>query len=561
MAEKSPKIFIISLDGATWDVLRPLIHQGYMPNLAQLAQQGIACELESVVPPVTAPAWTSFMTGKTPGKHGIFDFTRFDERTYSWKINNSDNIRSKTLWQLLSQKNRRVVVLNLPYTYPPYEVNGAMVSGWDAPSSDTTFTYPSSLRNTVLDMFPDYATNLWLSELRPHHSEHQFHEFVTKLLKGFEQGATLASYLLDTEESDVFMVHFQQTDWIQHKLWNEIEEACKNPASHAKRVQIVRHCYQRFDHLIGALLGKVAASEPLVILLSDHGFGPHMGTINPNHYLQEWGYYHLQETEPSRFAHVKAYFRHTTMPLLPRLYAVLARTRHYLSEAIIQRQQYNSWADSTTSVVANRGRLVDWSKTKVATIWGYKVGYLFVNLNSRNCQGPVQPGEEYENLMNELAARFRDLRHPRTAERLFTRVARGSEMYPQARKDILLPDLVLIPDDRYEVSFSTSENMLRASREGAHRRHGVLLITGKGVRAQSKDFFPRLIDLAPTILHLLGLPIPTDMEGRVLEEILPPVGPIRYEQAADPGPPEAGRCTEEDAALIEKRLRELGYVE
>lgn len=134
MENQARKVFVISLDGATWDVLRPLMNQGYLPNLRQVLASSLTADLESVVPPVTAPAWTSFMTGKNPSKHGIFDFTRFDGQDYQWKLNNSQHIRSKTVWQILSEKGKRVVVLNLPYTYPTYPVNGVMVSGWDAPT-------------------------------------------------------------------------------------------------------------------------------------------------------------------------------------------------------------------------------------------------------------------------------------------------------------------------------------------------------------------------------------------------------------------------------------------
>src|SRR5271166_7205419 len=117
MGSRDKKIFVISLDGATFSVINPLIAQGYMPNLSAMMSHSVAAELESVAPPVTAPAWTSFMTGKQPSKHGIFDFSRFNQADYSWTINNANNIQSKTLWQILSEKGKRVVVLNLPYTY------------------------------------------------------------------------------------------------------------------------------------------------------------------------------------------------------------------------------------------------------------------------------------------------------------------------------------------------------------------------------------------------------------------------------------------------------------
>src|SRR6185437_10108425 len=139
-----------------------LMDQGYLPNLGRLQKQGLAAELESVVPAVTAPAWTSFMTGKHPGKHGIFDFTRFNPNDYSWAINNAQHIRSKTLWHILSEKGRRFVVLNLPYTYPTYEVNGVMVAGWDAPAGDLEFSYPPEVSANILNTFPDYKSNLWV---------------------------------------------------------------------------------------------------------------------------------------------------------------------------------------------------------------------------------------------------------------------------------------------------------------------------------------------------------------------------------------------------------------
>src|SRR5271165_2691092 len=194
MEEQVSKVFIISLDGATFDVLRPLMDQGYMPNLARLSQEGIAAGLESVIPWVTAPAWTSFMTGKNPDKHGVFDFTRFEEDTYRWQVNNSTSIQSKTIWQLLSEQGKRVIVLNLPYTYPPYPVNGVMVSGWDAPLLQEGFTYPAELSREILDLMPGYASNLDLAlgSNFATRSDELFERFTGKLTRGVEQGTQLS---------------------------------------------------------------------------------------------------------------------------------------------------------------------------------------------------------------------------------------------------------------------------------------------------------------------------------------------------------------------------------
>src|ERR1700722_17699311 len=290
MGIDNKKIFVISLDGATFSVLNPLIEQGYMPNLATLMSCSISAELESVVPPVTAPAWTSFMTGKHPNKHGIFDFAQFNPEHYNWTINNSRNIQSKTLWQILSEKHKRVVVLNLPYTYPTYEVNGVLVSGWDAPFTEAAFSFPSTVSSDILRMFPDYKTNLWISELQPLQSDAQFTELTHKLKTGFDQQARIAMELLEKETWDVFMVHFQQTDWIQHKLWTYIEQGCSDPSDHSPKIEATRNCYRHFDECVGLLLKQVDPLRPTTILLSDHGFGRLMGNLNPNFYLKQWGY-------------------------------------------------------------------------------------------------------------------------------------------------------------------------------------------------------------------------------------------------------------------------------
>ena len=532
-----------------------------MPNLLSLKHQGVSGDLESVVPPVTASAWTSFMTGKNPGKHGIFDFTSFDTRVYRWGINTAQQIQSKTLWQILSEKGKRAIVVNLPYTYPPYPINGVMVSGWDAPSGQTDFTYPHSFRDRILEMFPNYSANLWVSEFMPQQSEQHFREFTTRLVCGFEQGTALASYLVDTENWDVFLVHFQQTDWFQHKLWAYIEKACKDPDDKSFNVESVRNCYKRFDELIGSLLRRVAPQHPLTIVLSDHGFGRYLGAIYPNYYLEKWGYFRLREKPTDGLQGVKGFFRKSSFTPLRKFYRSASKLKSLLDGSKERPQEHSSWADSTTAVVGQRGRDIDWTKTKVATIWAYKVGYLFINLIERSSQGIVRSGAEYESLVSELIAKFRDIRHCRTDEKLFVRVARGGEVYPQSQEGILLPDIVLVPRDCYGVSFSVSDAPPEKSDEGSHRHNGVLLLQGEGVRRVEK-FNPNLIDIAPTVLHLLGLPVPADMDGRVLQEIFTDLPPVRYEEGDNRRTTETvTEYSAQEAELIEQRLKGLGYVE
>jgi predicted AlkP superfamily phosphohydrolase/phosphomutase len=551
------KVFIISLDGATFDVLTPLANQGYLPNLARLVQSGLAAELESVIPPVTAPAWTSFMTGKNPNKHGIFDFTRFDPTDCKWKINNSAHIRSKTIWQILSEQKKRVIVLNLPYTYPTYPVNGAMVAGWDAPSS-ASFTYPEALRDEVFKAVPDYGSALDLSlwNYLPTDSQADFDKFIDKLRHSFEQSARLASHFLATQPWDVFMVHFQQTDWIQHKLWGYIERACHDGNDHSERIEKVRKCYQTFDKYIGQLLGETAPLNPIQIILSDHGFGGNFGTICPNHVLREMGYYHLQESSQSVLSNSLKRSRHGR-----NIIQVLKDAKNIVRgrQAL---KQYKSWADMTADTVPQEKSFIDWSRTKAAFVNGSEVGFIYVNGRDRGPFGCVEPGAELETVTDSIITQFRALLDPKTVKRLLARVCRGAEIYSPAVTDVLLPDVVLVPTEGYVVGAGLYEPFVRANGAlGDHRPNGVLVLNGPGLHHSCDGFCPRLIDLAPTILHALRLAVPNDMDGRVLEEVFRDPLPVEIEAAEDYQTAGAHDYSTVETELVTQRLRALGYVE
>lgn len=560
MLPPSRKIFIISLDGATHDVLRPLMDQGYLPNLKHLAEEGISTELESIVPPVTAPAWTSFMTGKHPSKHGIFDFVRFDPYNSNWKLNNAQHIRGKTIWQLLSEMGKRIVVLNLPYTYPPYEVNGVMVSGWDAPSINSGFVYPPTLEKQILKVIPDYGSTLDLSfwKFTSTTSDEDFTLFVDKLIAGFEQGAKLASHFLDAEDWDVFMVHFQQTDWMQHKLWAYIEEACCKPGDKSSRLQTVRKCYSRFDELVGHLLSKVQPHEPIKIVLSDHGFGRDLGNMCPNYLLSQWGYFHLEKQAGNR---ARDFFRASKSKTLQAFYRALAAAKHRFFDRLTHKK-YKSWADQLEQSVPRQKFPVDWARTKAALVMGSEVGFIYVNVKGRAPFGTVEPGVEYEQLTTDLISRFLELRHPESGKKLLQSAIRSRDIYSDPQDDSILPDIVLIPVDGYGFSSAVSVSWPRITDEGSHRPMGVLFIEGVGIKRNIDHFHPRLIDIAPTILQLLGLPVLSDMDGRVLIELFTEPQNVQYRNPGSPVIREHQlEYTTKEAELIEQRLRGLGYME
>ncbi|PYK24434.1 MAG: phosphodiesterase, partial [Verrucomicrobia bacterium] len=148
--KKVPKVVVIGLDAATWTVIRPWMAEGKMPNLAKLMKAGVSGTLESILPPITPPAWTSFMTGKNPGKHGIFHFVETEHGGYAMNYANATSRRSPTVWKLLNNAGYSVGTMNIPFTYPPEPLNGFQISGMDTPSETSPFIHPPELREELV---------------------------------------------------------------------------------------------------------------------------------------------------------------------------------------------------------------------------------------------------------------------------------------------------------------------------------------------------------------------------------------------------------------------------
>src|SRR6266849_2073855 len=156
----SDKVLVICLDGATFDLLRPWIEAGRLPTLKRFLAEGVSGDLQSVIPPITAPAWASFMTGKNPGKHGIYHFVNRAPQGGHQAFFSATSRTGRTLWELLGEDGKQVVVLNVPTTYPPQPVNGVLIADFLTPPGKKDFTYPLSLLDEIEEKFGKYPLHL-----------------------------------------------------------------------------------------------------------------------------------------------------------------------------------------------------------------------------------------------------------------------------------------------------------------------------------------------------------------------------------------------------------------
>ncbi len=550
------QLIIIGLDGATFDLIKPWAAEGKLPTLARFMHDGVHGNLESTLPPVTSPAWPTFMTGKNPGKHGVFDFIR--PRAGSFDMVNASQIHGQLLWEILSEAGYSVGVLNVPITYPPRKVNGYMVPGLLSPDQGKT-VYPT-------DFLKPYEAELGKYRLTPNvqYKPGNEDEFIADIHDLIDTQLRYALRLMKDQPTDVLMLHFLASDNGSHALWRFMDKTHPryDPALAAKYGDALQKLYQHLDQAVAAVVDQAQStvlgglpSAVDVIVMSDHGFGPLHRTINLNILFLEQG---LMFLKPKLFTRLRYWaFRHGLTPA--GVYKVLSKLGLQNITARVSRKARNEVVGKFLSFED-----VDWSRT-IAYAMGH-VGQIYLNLKGREPFGIVEP-DRYTDARQKVIDALNTLIDPATGQPLVDRIIPREEAAhgPYADQGA---DLHLILDDYKTIAFplfATEGRVLTPQirgDSGCHRLYGIFIGNGAAFGKGTEISAARIIDLAPTILHILNVPVPEDMDGRVLSEALTPELRSRATQIGAAAHSTQGQVDLSDAeqAEVEERLRALGYL-
>jgi len=545
------KTIVLGLDGATWSVLDPLMAAGRLPQLAALAARGVRAVALSTTHPVSPVAWSSIATGKNPGKHGIFDFGRRAPGSYRIETISARLQRGPTLWDLASRAGLRCGVFNVPVTYPPREVNGFMVTSIFTPSNQVTFTYPAALSaelNALVDGYEIVTREVW--------GPGRERAYVDSIFQTIAKREKALDWLLDRHPIDCGMLVYNETDTIQHKAWPAGGFRGAAPPWPAEGVALV---YERLDAALGRLIERFGP-DTNILLASDHGAGEMRGVMYINRWLMDRGYLRLKRS----LAYPLKWFLART-DLLVRAY----RAAQVLGLGALGRLVPGSLRESVaTSFVSFDD--VDWPHTQAYSFGEF--GRIFLNLKGREPQGVVEPGAEAGRLLDRLAKELGEVLDPATGRPVVTRVLRRDEVFhgPAAAEG---PDLLFVIDDYARdasVQFGIGRRGVLGEPEfmdrGCHRPEGVLVAAGPDIAPGRLDRVS-VLDVTPTVLHLLGLPVPEDMDGRVVTEILAPSAAsrpvVRAAGGAAAPPPRSAEpaMTADEQREVEKRLHDLGYLD
>ena len=550
------RVLVIGLDGATFDLIGPWIEDGTMPHLQRLIAEGASGVLTTTLPPISSSAWASFATGKNPGQHGLVDFVHPRQNSYEISIVSPQQRASKALWNLLSEAGRKVGVVGMPVTYPPEEVNGYMISDFLTPRSSDDYTYPLSLRDELREAVGPFPL---LPDER-YRSTKYTDRFIADMVTDVEQRLGAALYLLDNKEWDFFFLLFWSNDMLQHETWSLLDarHPSHDPQAARRFEGLVVDFQRQLDGAVGRLVEK-AGPEDLVVVMSDHGFGPVHSFFLVNNWLREMGWLRLKSRPVTRLKYGLYKLGFTPLGVFRLVRALrlgfLRRRFRFQRGGGLMKRLFLSFAD------------VDWARTKAFAVGSF--GQIYINQVGQRPQGIVQPGQEYEALRQEIAARALEIRDPRTGLPVVERVYRKEEIYsgPQVEK---APDLVLQSRNWEYMAFGHAD--FGASRvvepivgmSGHHRPEGMVILAGQGIQKGLALQDANIMDLAPTILYAMGLPVPADMDGRVLTGAFTAdylsAAQVRYTEELSQRPTSGGQYSLEDEEEIKERLRGLGYV-
>ena len=559
MAENLPgKIIVIGLDGATFDLIKPWAAEGYLPNLQRIIKNGAHGSLQSTVPPMTAPAWTSFATGCNPGKHRLYDWIAREKDSYRFTPVTALDGTEPTLYTLLSGYGRKVVALNVPMTYPPVPVKGVMVSGMPTPSTDVTFTYPENTYQEILDAVGDYILYPDPGEA---YSDSGVDSFLERLYRTTELQMQAFAYLREREAPDFAMMVLNGTDTISHAMWKFMDQdhPLHDPAKYEKYGNAIRDYYQYVDGLLAGIMNNLDDTTTLIIM-SDHGFGPFHKFIHVNNWLIEQGLMKIKANLSSRFKQTT--FKMGFSPM--NVYNTLMRFGFGKLKREVVRGQGQGLLKTLFLSFAD----VDWSQTTAYSLGN--VGQIYLNVIGREPSGCIQPGSEYEQVRQEIIAQLKELHDPETGEKVVESVYCREEIY-HGDQLAFAPDIVFIPTrleyfgfGEYEFGSHKIIEAMKRGISGTHRMNGIFMAYGRQIRPGVTVENATLFDLAPTIMHLMSAPIAEQMDGRVLIEAIS----LDFQKASvdhfgDWSPTDNGDATgltESQKRIVAERLRGLGYV-
>lgn len=463
----SKKIAIIGLDSVPPELMfEKLLDK--LPNIKRMYENGMHGNLETCHPPITVPAWMVMMTGKNPGKLGIYGFRH--RRGFSYNdgyIVNSTTVKEETVWEILSKHGKKSIVLGVPPGYPPKQISGVdIVSCFITPGMEKAFTNPPSLKQEVLAA--SGGKYIFDVTFRTENRDSIKNELFEMTEKRFD----VAEYLAKKKEWDFFIMHEIGFDRLHHAFWKYFDP------SHPKHVDgnpyenLDLEYYKAVDKRIGRLV-EIFGEDCITFVLSDHGSKGMHGAFCVNQWLE--------------------------------------------------REGYLAFKNKPTAPTDLDKAEIDWARTK-AWGWGGYYARIFFNLKGREANGIVEQ-KDFDREKDELTSKIMSITD-HTGRRMKNLVLEPEELYGTAIGD--KPDLMVYFDDlNWRSAGTVGHDSLylfendTGPDDSVHSMMGIFLMYDPKRKMGEKTLNnAKIEDIAPTLLKMYGVPAGDGLDGRVLKEVV-----------------------------------------
>ncbi|MDA0710869.1 MAG: alkaline phosphatase family protein [bacterium] len=496
----SRRVLVIGLDCAPPELIFDRFKDD-LPTIRSLIDTGLYGKLKSTIPAITVPAWMSMVTSKDPGTLGFYGLRNRADYSYDrMDIANARLVKDDTLWDILSAHDKKVILVGVPQTYPPRAVNGCMIASFLTPSNDSPYTYPIALQSEIEAVADGYMIDV--RDFRTDDKARLLQQIYDMTRKRFK----VTRHLMQTREWD-FCMHVEMgTDRIHHGFWRFLDETHRKHDPNSEFINAIGDYYKYLDGELASLI-DLAGPEPAVLLVSDHGAKRIDGGICINEWLIQQGYLKLKK--------------------------------------------------APTGITSFENLDVDWPNTKAWGAGGY-YARIFVNVKGRETEGKIDP-DDYDAFLTQLTDQVMQIPDNEGC-RMPTQVFRPGDIYNAVTH--IPPDLIVYFGDLLWRSIGsvghnaihTLENDIGPD-DANHAQHGVFVLSDGAHRGHRLNLDIR--DVAPTVLSLMDLPIPSDMQGH---SAIGNDGGGHPAQTTTAHPPVEDVYTADEKKALEDRLKSLGYL-
>ena len=509
MLSHQKKTLILSIDSGCWAYLDPVLAAGRMPNVARLIESGVRGVLESTMPPITPVAFSSFITGTNPGKHGIFDWSVCRNGAGGSQPASARCLRGIPFWRHLNEVGVGVGLFNIPITYPPAQLDGFIVAGISVPGTVRDFTYPREALDWLEERFGPYRVDVSLDVLR----RDGVQPYVDAWLAYERRQTDIAMALMDEYGADVLAFNYASLDRVNHfsPYREDLERTLANVDSQIGR--FVEHY-----------------PEANFILMSDHGSRRIKSAFLLGKWLAQNGYAVYGEKSldvPSHeinFALARYFRARGVNGTGERVLRGLLHGLLTLVPSVLRRPVWRAMYQTVPQALDYRfSERLDWARTRVFAT--SNSGPLIINRGALKGNG-AGSDQAYNALRAALIHDLSMVKDPLTGERVFSNVYRREEIYSG-------PALSQAPDviaDHYDSLCDLIVDnepgrfcfVDRLNRFGDHVRGGMFVLSGPDFASSRQEQIASILDIPATLLRIYGVAVPPDYDGRAMEESLSP---------------------------------------